>query len=179
MTYKMRVILLATLDTFIVLTSFYLSFILVNNGSTSVIQIVLTTSIIIVIYHTLYEVMFKLYQKAWEYASIGELLSIFNVVTISIVLVGISQFIIYSEILFRHLIITWMLHMLLIGGSRFAWRVFRDTVINHGKKKKRTLIIGAGAAGEIVTRQLLNGQDSELRPVVFLDDAESRRKIQI
>ncbi len=175
----MRVILLATLDTVIVLTSFYLSFILVNNGSTSVTQIVLTTSLIIVIFHHLFATIFKLYQKAWEYASIGELLSIFNVVTISIVLAGISQFIIYSEILFRHLIITWMLHMLLIGGSRFAWRVFRDTVINHGKKKKRTLIIGAGAAGEIVTRQLLNGQDSELRPVVFLDDAESRRKIQI
>jgi len=175
----MRVILLATLDTVIVLTSFYLSFILVNNGSTSVTQIVLTTSLIIVIFHHLFATIFKLYQKAWEYASIGELLSIFNVVTISIVLAGISQFIIYSEILFRHLIITWMLHMLLIGGSRFAWRVFRDTVINHGKKKKRTLIIGAGAAGEIVTRQLLNGQDSELKPVVFLDDAESRRKIQI
>src|SRR5690625_3648984 len=100
MTYKIRGILLTIIDTFIVLTSFYISFYLVNNGgSTSVTQIVITTSLLIVIFHHLFAVIFKLYQKAWEYASIGELLSIFNVVTISIVLAGISQFIIYSEIL--------------------------------------------------------------------------------
>ena len=50
-----------------------------------------------------------------------------------------------------------MIHIILIGGSRFLWRIFRDRYISKPEAKKRTLIVGAGAAGAMIARQLNNG----------------------
>ena len=72
-----------------------------------------------------------------------------------------------------------MLHILFIGGSRFAWRVFRDRVLSRMTGKKRTLIIGAGAGGVMVARQLASSQESELRPVAFVDDDPKKSRVQI
>src|SRR5699024_8682502 len=71
----------------------------------------------------------------------------------------------------RALGVSWMLHIILIGGSRFVWRVFRDRYISKNKgEKKRTLIVGAGDAGAMLARQLnTEANESELRPVAFVD----------
>ncbi|MBM7618284.1 FlaA1/EpsC-like NDP-sugar epimerase [Bacillus tianshenii] len=44
---------------------------------------------------------------------------------------------------------------------------------------KRTLIVGAGAAGRMVARQLLNNPASELQPVAFIDDDAKKRNLDI
>ena len=80
---------------------------------------------------------------------------------------------------FRVLGITWMLHVLLIGGSRFSWRVFRDHYISPNPNKKRTLIVGAGSAGTMVARQLLKNNDADLYPTAFVDDDHNKHKLQI
>ena len=72
-----------------------------------------------------------------------------------------------------------MLHVLLIGGSRFSWRVFRDHYITPNPNKKRTLIVGAGSAGTMVARQLLKNNDADLYPVAFVDDDPNKHKLQI
>ena len=80
--------------------------------------------------------IYKLYNKAWEYASIGELKQIFKAITLSIIVTAIVQQIINHDIYVRILAIAWMLHLLLIGGSRFVWRMFRDTYIVKATDKK-------------------------------------------
>ena len=72
-----------------------------------------------------------------------------------------------------------MLHLLFIGGSRFSWRMFRDHYISTKVEKKNTLIIGAGSAGTMVVRQLLNNHDTELQPVAFIDDDPNKYKLEI
>ena len=72
-----------------------------------------------------------------------------------------------------------MLHVLLIGGSRFSWRVFRDHYIAPNPNKKRTLIVGAGSAGTMVARQLLKNNEADLYPVAFVDDDPKKQKLQI
>jgi FlaA1/EpsC-like NDP-sugar epimerase len=114
--------------------------------------------------------IYKLYKKAWEYASIEELLFIFKAITFSICTAAVIQQIIVQDIYFRLLAVTWMLHMLLIGGSRFCWRLLRNTYMNKAENKKRTLIIGAGSAGTMVARQLIKHNAAELLPVAFIDD---------
>jgi FlaA1/EpsC-like NDP-sugar epimerase len=74
-----------------------------------------------------------------------------------------------QDISFRLLAVTWMIHILLIGGSRFCWRLFRSTYIKK-TGKKRTLVVGAGSAGLMVARQLIKNNDAELEPVAFIDD---------
>ena len=70
-----------------------------------------------------------------EYASIGELKQIFKAITLSIIVTAIVQQIINHDIYVRILVIAWMLHLLLIGGSRFVWRMFRDTYITKAADK--------------------------------------------
>jgi FlaA1/EpsC-like NDP-sugar epimerase len=179
MTYRQRLSLFFLIDSLIVLTVIFFSRFLVN-ATVHVITIpLLITSITILFSHHLFSLILKLYKKAWEYASVGELLIIFKVVTFTILIAAIVQQAFIHEIHYRLLAVTWSLHILLLGGSRFCWRVYRDTYINKNQNKKRTLIVGAGAAGTMVARQLLKNQVANLFPVGFIDDDTHKQKLDI
>lgn len=180
MTYKKRLSLLMLLDSIIVLTSVYLCYLfLYPNHFLKLPVLVIISSISLLCCHHFFAYIYKLYKKAWEYASIGELLSIFKAVTLSIIVTAIIQFILTFDVYVRMLAVTWMLHILLIGGSRFAWRIFRDNYMTKATNKKRTLIIGAGSAGTMVVRQLLRNKDAELYPVAFVDDDLKKQRLDI
>ncbi|EOV9526565.1 polysaccharide biosynthesis protein [Bacillus cytotoxicus] len=180
MSYQKRLSLLIFLDSFIVLTAVYLSYWFIHPNILSKIPMtVIISSLILLCSHHIFASIYKLYNKAWEYASIGELTQIFKSVTFSIIVTAIIQQIINQAIYVRILAIAWMLHLLLIGGSRFVWRMFRDTYIAKDTNKKRTLIIGAGAAGTMVVRQLQHNKEADLNPVVFVDDDRNKHKLEI
>ncbi|WP_379970605.1 polysaccharide biosynthesis protein [Ectobacillus sp. sgz5001026] len=180
MSYQKRLSFLILLDSIIVLTSVYLSYWFIHPTSLENIpKRLVISSITLLCSHHILAYYYKLYKKAWEYASIRELLNIFKSVSFAIIITAIVQEIISGDVYVRILAITWMIHMLLIGGSRFAWRMFRDTYISKGKDKKNVLIIGAGSAGTMVARQLLHHQVSELYPVAFVDDDVRKQKLEI
>ncbi|HFK1516965.1 TPA: polysaccharide biosynthesis protein [Bacillus cereus] len=180
MSYKRRLSLLVLLDSFIVLTAVYLSYWFVHPNILSKIPTtVIISSITLLCSHHVFAAIYKLYNKAWEYASIGELKQIFKAITLSILVTAIIQQIINHDIYVRILVIAWMLHLLLIGGSRFVWRMFHDTYITKTTDKKRTLIVGAGAAGTMVVRQLQHNRDADLYPIVFVDDDKYKQKLEI
>ncbi len=180
MTYGKRLTLLALLDSIIVLTAVYVSYFTLSPGfGIFHNRMLLATSLTLLICHHLFASIYKLYNKAWEYASVGELMAIVKAVTLTIIATTIMQKLGFGHIYARALMITWMLHVLLIGGSRFSWRVFRDNIMNKHKNIKRTLIIGAGAGGTLVARQLLHSPDIELKPVGFIDDDPKKYKLDI
>ena len=137
------------------------------------------SAITLLLSHHLFASIYHLYQKAWQYASVGELTAIVKAVTLSIAVTGVVQFIYANDVYFRVLGITWMLHVLLIGGSRFSWRMFRDHYITPNPNRKRTLIVGAGSAGTMLARQLLKNNEADLYPVAFADDDPNKYKLQI
>ncbi|PGZ63131.1 hypothetical protein COE58_07410 [Bacillus cereus] len=180
MSYRKRLSLLILLDSFIVLTAVYLSYWFVHPNALSKIPTTLIiSSITLLCSHHIFAAIYKLYNKAWEYASIGELKQIFKAITLSIIVTAIVQQIINHDIYVRILAIAWMLHLLLIGGSRFVWRMFRDTYIKKADDKKRTLIIGAGSAGTMVVRQLQHNKEADLYPIAFVDDDRNKQKLEI
>ncbi|ASL68031.1 MULTISPECIES: polysaccharide biosynthesis protein [Bacillus cereus group] len=180
MSYRKRLSLLILLDSFIVLTAVYLSYWFIHpNVLSKIPTTVVISSITLLCSHHIFAAIYKLYNKAWEYASIGELKQIFKAVTLSIVVTAIVQQIINHDIYVRILAIAWMLHLLLIGGSRFIWRMFRDTYITKTTDKKRTLIIGAGSAGTMVVRQLQHNKEADLYPIAFVDDDRNKQKLEI
>lgn len=136
-------------------------------------------SITLLISHHLYASIYKLYNKAWEYASVAELFAIVKAVTLSIGTTAIIQWAVFDDIYVRAFFITWLLHVLFIGGSRFSWRMLRDRYIKPQKNVKRALIVGAGAAGSMLARQLLHNQDTGIHPVAFIDDAPLKYRLQI
>ncbi|WP_318582275.1 polysaccharide biosynthesis protein [Bacillus paranthracis] len=180
MSYRKRLSLLILLDSFIVLTAVYLSYWFIHpNVLNKIPATVIISSITLLCSHHIFAAIYKLYNKAWEYASIGELKQIFKAITLSIIVTAIVQQIINHDIYVRILAIAWMLHLLLIGGSRFVWRMFRDTYITKAADKKRTLIIGAGSAGTMVVRQLQHNKETDLYPIAFVDDDRNKQKLEI
>ena len=180
MAYRKRLTILAILDSLIVLSAIYVSYLILHPYfEIFKLTTLLVSSVSLLICHHFFASIYKLYKKAWEYASIRELISIVKAVTLSIISVGLIQFIVFQDIYVRAMALTWMMHVILIGGSRFSWRVFRDRYIKNKVEIKNTLVIGAGAAGTMVVRQLLNNHDTELKPVAFIDDDPKKNKLDI
>ncbi|WP_066258440.1 polysaccharide biosynthesis protein [Neobacillus drentensis] len=179
MTYRRRLPLLVCIDSCIILTSIFFSCFLVNATFNVVTSPIVISSIVILLSHHYLSFQFKLYKKAWEYASVGELISILKVVTLSILIATVAQKFIVNEAFIRLLIVTWLLNMTLIGGSRFYWRMLRGSFHHKTINQQRTLIVGAGSAGMMVARQLRISNDSTLNPVGFIDDDQRKLGLDI
>jgi FlaA1/EpsC-like NDP-sugar epimerase len=180
MSYTKRVSLLMLLDSIIVLTAIYIGYyILQASFSLYTLPTLVISSIALLVSHHLFAFIYRLYQKAWEYASVGEMLAIIRAVTFSIAVTGVVQLIVNGNMYARVLLVTWMLHVILIGGSRFSWRMYRDYYMKTKHEKKRALIVGAGSAGSMLVRQLMKSHDTDLQPVGFIDDDEKKQKLQI
>ncbi|OIU67650.1 polysaccharide biosynthesis protein [Rossellomorea aquimaris] len=180
MSYTKRVSLLMLLDSIIVLTAIYIGYyILIAAFHTYAMPVIVFSSIVLLVSHHLFAFVYRLYHRAWEYASVGEVMAILRAVTFSVLTTGILQFVITGTVYRRILIVTWMLHMILIGGSRFSWRMYRDLYMKNEQTKKRALIIGAGSAGSMLVRQLIKSSDTDLMPVGFIDDSPKKQKLEI
>ncbi|KHE67633.1 nucleoside-diphosphate sugar epimerase/dehydratase [Halobacillus sp. BBL2006] len=178
MTYRQRLSLFIFIDSCIILTALLFSRLLVNSNFYSLIPLVIST-IAILSSHLFFSFRLNLYKKAWEYASIGELIIILKTVTYSLIFTSLIQLIAFQTIYLKTLAVLWMVHLLVIGGSRFLWRIYRDNYLIHNNTKKRTLIIGAGSAGIMVVRQLQKSEDTDLCPVAFIDDSPVKQHLDI
>lgn len=140
------------------------------------------TSIILLISHHVFAYIFNLYHRAWEYASVRELISITQAVTASIVTTYILNILIFQTSFTRLMIITWMMHLILIGGSRLSWRVWRKYFVGKSSKetrKVRTLIVGAGKGGSMLVKQMLDTPAMGMNPIVAVDDDPYKQKMEL
>src|SRR5699024_9277588 len=145
------------------------------------IPIVAISAVALLCFHHVFAFVYKLYNKVWSYASVGELLAIVQAVTLSIVCTGVVQFFLNGFSVYkRALIVTRLLHITFIAGSRFVWRVYRDRYLTGKKNKHRTLFVRAGSAGAIITIQLRHENISaKLYPVGFIDANPTQQKMQL
>lgn len=180
MSYHKRLLFLAGLDSIIIFTAVYLSYIPLHPSLEifSIDDLFISTVVLIISYH-LFASLSQLYNKAWEYASIGELVGIYRAVTLAIVTVAFFQFVFGLPIYGRVLFSAWTLLLLMIGGSRFIWRIYRDTYMKPGNDMKRVLIVGAGQGGTLVARQLKNNPNFGLMTAAFIDDDPRKYKLHI
>ncbi|MDX6153995.1 nucleoside-diphosphate sugar epimerase/dehydratase [Marinococcus sp. PL1-022] len=176
---KQRLLALVCLDSAIVIFSIFICNFILAADIRPVDNVLVTSSAVLLIVHHICAYYFKLYKKAWEYASAKEIKSIVYAVTISIAFTGLMQIAVFQEFYLRTLVMTWMAHVILIGGSRMTWRLYRDAYISNNKEGKKTLIVGAGSAGTMVARQLTQEISSGLLPVAFLDDNPSKQGLEI
>jgi FlaA1/EpsC-like NDP-sugar epimerase len=181
MSYNKRLTALITIDSAIVLLSIYMSHFFLNPYAVTVDTNIIVSSLILLGSHHLLSYKLNFYRRAWRYASLEELAGIILIVSASILLTVVTQLIVFNNIYERALIITWMLHIIIMGGVRFSWRYYTGAKLLKKKTSpgKRTLIIGAGAAGRMIARQLKSSDESELYPVAFVDDDRLLKHLSI
>ena len=140
------------------------------------------TSIVLLISHHVFAYIFNLYHRAWEYASVRELISITQAVTASIVTTYILNILIFQTSFSRLMVITWMMHLILIGGSRLSWRIWRKYFVGKSSKESklvRTLIVGSGKGGSMLVKQMLDTPTMGMNPIVAVDDDLYKQKMEM
>lgn len=176
-----RMSLQVMVDSFIVLGSIMIGYFILHPSISVFTDNILLISIVTILFsHHFFAWRYGLYRKAWSYASIGELKSIFKAVTMTIAVVMAVQLAYTGVIDLRVLALVWMLHILSIGSSRLSWRLIRETFIQRkGNATIRTAIVGAGEAGRMVARQVLQNPESGMKPILFIDDDCAKNGLEI
>jgi FlaA1/EpsC-like NDP-sugar epimerase len=180
---KERYILLLIIDSLIVTFSVFIGYyILAPFFLQYTMPVLITTSIILLISHHVFAYVFNLYHRAWEYASVRELMSIAQAVTASIITTYILNILLFQTTFTRLMIITWMMHLILIGGSRLSWRVARHRIIgksNNNDDMVRTLVVGAGKGGSLLIKQMIDTPTMKMLPVVAVDDDSTKQRMEL
>ena len=159
--------------------SFYLAFLLRFDGNIPLnyLPIVRKVSLLALIFCLPIFYFFKLYSFSWSYASTEELISVTKASTLGFLFLGITLYLSkYFPLFFGFprstLFISYFLVVLFSGGIRFAKRIYFQ-VFRGGlgeEYQEKTLIVGAGDAGEQVLRSILSARNSCYLPVGFVDD---------
>lgn len=180
MNSKFRLLLLVLIDSVIVSLAIFLGYYILQPFFVKYdFQMLLTYSIILLISHHIFAYLFNLYNRAWEYASIREMMAIVKGVTSSIIITALITYLIYDHVFYRLILITWMMNLILIGGSRISWRVIRNYVVSSTNEQIPTLIVGAGRGGNLLINQMLKTPSMGMRPIVVVDDDVNKRNIEI
>ena len=179
--YRKRYVVFFTIDSIIVLTAIYLSYWLLHptlNIHSN--EILFISAITLLISHHLVAHFFQLYSRVWAVASVRELIIIGYAVTISIWIAMLMQQLIKGDIYFRVLTITWLLHIIMIGGSRFLLRMLHDRrELKHEGEMKRVLIVGAGKAGTLLARSISRNPYAEYKIVGYVDDDPNKLYLKL
>ena len=123
-----------------------------------------------------------MYRNIWRYASIHDAYQIFKVVTSSSI---VSAFVLIlmdgPHSLPRSIyVLDWIILFALVAASRLIWRIYREIkFIPILRKGKRTLIIGAGDAGNLLLKEIRKQSNSPYCVVGFVDDDRRKRGLRL
>ncbi len=176
-----RRLLIVALDIVIISAGYYLAFLIRFEGSLTAeyyrsLQSSMPVVIILRFSMLLY---FRLYSGYYRYASISDLTQILKAVSAGSILIAIpTYFFGYGEIPRGVFIIDWLLQVILLGGSRFLLRAARELMPQVLQPGRRTFIIGAGSAGEMVLRELRK-TPMDLKPVGIIDDDPNKHGMRL
>jgi FlaA1/EpsC-like NDP-sugar epimerase len=157
-----RALLLALLDTISIMGSYFFALLLRFNFTFSMIDpyyiagflklIIPCCIITLAVFYCC-----RLYHSVWTFAGVKEVISIINAY-----LILIPAYIILAWCMNLHMprsyyVMGYIVNFCLTTGMRFSYRVFRTQIQNlrkPGKDQERIMIIGAGAAGQMLIRDL-------------------------
>lgn len=124
--------------------------------------------------------IFGLYQWSFRYASVSEAINILKSVTIgSLSLVAIAFFTQHNEMNRSILLVDYLICLFFIGISRFSPRILIKFIQLKATSLKRVIIIGAGATGEAVVREMINAAKRIYQPIGFIDDNPNKLNSRI
>lgn len=115
---------------------------------------------------------FGLYKGLWRFASLPDLWNIIRAVGLGALCIGVGLFV-FNRLngIPRSVLVLYPLYLLLLlGGPRLAYRLWKDHSLNLNRVSggERVIVLGAGGGGERIIREMLQGQDYV--PIGIVDD---------
>lgn len=117
--------------------------------------------------------VFKLYNSLWRFASVSELKNILIACIINSFVYACICILMKNNMPRSSYAIFFLVLIVLIGGSRFIYRLLRNYLnrsIDKNKLVTNVMIIGAGDAGEKLADEILNSQHVDKIVKCFIDD---------
>ena len=173
MNNRLKILLLFIVDSLLVVGSVFLGFRLVTEGLIRNIHGLTITAILSLVAYYVFSYFFNRYWRDWEYASVYEVITVVKCVSATVIVSTISGIAFFdTKITWQFLIVCWLLLVISIGGVRLSMRVFREFFADSSvmENAKPTLIVGAGAAGTLLVRQMLMHPAMRMDPIAFVDD---------
>ena len=119
--------------------------------------------------------LWKLYKSVWRYASSNELINIMFASTCSAVVQTVLCYALNQKMPRSYYVLYWFLLTVLITCIRFGYRILR--ILNNkrndltGRKKGiNVMLIGAGAAANMILKEIENSAYLNLRAKCIVDD---------
>lgn len=121
--------------------------------------------------------LWKLYKSVWRYASANELINIIFATTCSAITQIMLCYVLDQKMPRSYYVLYWFLLAVLITCIRFGYRILR--ILNNkrndltGRKKGvNVMLIGAGAAANMILKEIENSAYLNLRAKCIVDDQE-------
>ena len=173
LTHK-RQLLLVVLDSILIAFSYYLSYRLRFDGAEFVyfFKMFLVSLPAVISCKLVVFFLMGIYRGMWGYISTSDVFGyvraslIASIVSIA-ALTFIYRFRDFSKGIF---IIDWLLTTVLLLGVRGSFRFFMETQKRKTLSGKKVVIYGAGRAGELLLREILNNSQLNVKPIGFVDD---------
>ena len=176
---KRRIIFLLFFDMLILNVSYFLAFYARFDSQipNHMLEIYWKHMILITVLKLVVFYMFRLYNSIWEYASIDELIEIALAVFFANVLATVYAIIFNMDFPRSIFLMVPAIDVFLVGGIRFSFRASKRLSIKfkNSDRQNRVIIIGAGAAGVMVLKELRNHEGLHSRPVAFIDDNPEKK----
>ena len=173
MNNRLKILLLFVLDSIIVLGSVFLSFRLVTEGLIRNIHALTVTALLSLTAYYVFSYFLNLYWRDWEYASVYEVITVVKCVSAAVIVSTIAGIVWFKTLVtWQFVVVLWLLLVCAVGGVRLSMRIFREYFVDSVvmENAKPTLIVGAGAAGTLLVRQMLMHPKMRMMPVAFVDD---------
>ncbi len=183
MLIKFRKPIVVFIDLFLINASLFLAFMIRFNWQLS--PPVTSGYISLILWATVFRLVlfwiFGLYQWSFRHASIHEAITILKAVTVGTFFIIVIAFFQQhrAEIGRSVLLIDYLVCLFSISAFRFFPRLIINLRQNHYVNPKRVLIVGAGSAGEMIARELINRPNRTYQPIGFIDDNPTKKNLRI
>ncbi|NDF11982.1 MAG: polysaccharide biosynthesis protein [Proteobacteria bacterium] len=133
--------------------------------------------------------MFRLPQRVWRYASVQDLISITQAVSLAVLLFLPSMFLVnrLEGVPRSYIFIQWLLLIMLLGGPRLAYRLMQEgslTLLSGSEligqaNRIPVLLYGLNEHTELFIRETFNNRQSQYRVVGIVDDDKTKKGREI
>ncbi len=178
---KRKLILILT-DVFLIILAYLGSFVLrfEFEGILEYVHFIETSLPIIIVITIPVFIRMGMYKAVWRYASVDCLVVSIKAITVSTLMSVVLIYFLQTYRMPRSIFIMyWFLFMAGAGGIRFSTRIYRHYYTPYNKDGRRVLIYGAGAAGQMVAKEMRGERSLGFTPVCFVDDDSAKAGMRL